>query len=140
MNKNFQRFLIINFITALIITYVACFILDTIGLHDVLFIGNLFGLYYLVIYGMNIAVEEGYIENNSQRAVFAITHIILFDIVFIILMPLLFNYNLFLPPDYIALKFKGFNYDLMLNSFFYMVIFAIVILLFNYKLFKLQKN
>ena len=124
MNKNFARFLITNFITSLIITYVACFILATIGLKDVLFIGNLFGIYYLVIYGMNIAVENGYIENNYKRSLFALVYVILFDIIFIALMPLLFGYNLFLPADYIAFVLNGFKFNLMLNSFFYMIYYS----------------
>ena len=136
MNKNFARFLITNFLTSLIVTYAACFILASIGLKDVLFIGNLFGLYFLVIYGQNIAVEEGYIRNNYERVVFAIIYIALFDLVFIILMPILFNYNLFLPGDYINFVFNGFEFNLMLNSFFYLLIFAFVILILNHILSK----
>lgn len=136
MNTNFLRFLTGNFITSLVITYAACFTLATIGLNDVLIIGNLFGLYFLVIYGQNIAVEEGYIENNKERGIFSLCHIIIFDIVFIILMPILFNYDLFLPGDYINIAYNGFEFNFMLNSFFYMFIFAIVILIFNYILYK----
>lgn len=132
MNKNFARFLTINFITSLIIAYVACFILETIGLKDVLFIGNLFGIYYLIIYGLNIAVENGYIKNDYKRSIFALVYVILFDIIFIALMPLLFGYNLFLPADYIAFILNGFEFNLLLNSFFYMIIFTIIILIFNY--------
>lgn len=138
MNTNFLRFLTVNFITSLIITYAACFTLATIGLNDVLVIGNLFGLYFLVIYGQNIAVEEGYIGNNKERGIFTLCHIIIFDIIFIILMPILFNYNLFLPGDYINFAFNGFEFKFMLNSFFYMFIFAIVIIIFNYILYKAE--
>ena len=138
MNTNFLRFLTVNFITSLIITYAAWFTLVTIGLNDVLVIGNLFGLYFLVIYGQNIAVEEGYIENNKERGIFTLCHIIIFDIIFIILMPILFNYNLFLPGDYINFAFNGFEFKFMLNSFFYMFIFAIVIIIFNYILYKAE--
>lgn len=140
MNKNFARFLITNFLTSLIVTYAACFILLSIGLKDVLFIGNLFGLYFLVIYGQNIAVEEGYIGNNYERGIFALSYIVLFDIVFIILMPILFNYNIFLPGDYINFVFNGFEFNLMLNSFFYLFIFAFVILILNYILFKSESR
>ena len=138
MNTNFLRFLTVNFITSLIRTYAAYFTLVTIGLNDVLVIGNLFGLYFLVIYGQNIAVEEGYIENNKERGIFTLCHIIIFDIIFIILMPILFNYNLFLPGDYINFAFNGFEFKFMLNSFFYMFIFAIVIIIFNYILYKAE--
>lgn len=136
MNKNFLRFLTTNFFTSLIIAYVVCFILNTVGLKNVLFIGNLFGIYYLVIYGMNIAVEEGYIKNNYERTIFALIYVIIFDIVFIIGLPLLFGFSLFLPADYIAFVLNGFKFNLVLNSFFYMFIFTIVILIFNYALSK----
>ena len=136
MNLRFPRFLTINFITSLIIAYVGCFILTKLGLNDVLYIGNLFGIYFLIIYGLNILVEEGYIKNNYLRFVFAGIYILIFDIVFILTVPLIFNYNPFLPAD--CLNFVIFNhkFNLMMNSIFYMVIFAIVILIFNYFLYK----
>ena len=69
---------------------------------------------------------------------YVFVNIIIFDIIFIILMPILFNYNLFLPGDYINFAFNGFEFKFMLNSFFYMFIFAIVIIIFNYILYKAE--
>lgn len=136
MNLRFPRFLTINFITSLIIAYVGCFILTKLGLNDVLYIGNLFGIYFLIIYGLNILVEEGYIRNNYLRFVFAGIYILIFDIVFILTVPLIFNYNPFLPADYLNFVIFNHKFNIMMNSIFYMVIFAIVILIFNYFLYK----
>lgn len=136
MNLRFPRFLTINFITSLTIAYVGCFILTKLGLNDVLYIGNLFGIYFLIIYGLNILVEEGYIRNNYLRFVFAGIYILIFDIVFILTVPLIFNYNPFLPADYLNFVMFNHKFNIMMNSIFYMVIFAIVILIFNYFLYK----
>lgn len=136
MNLKFLRFLIINFITSLIIAYSGCFVLTKLGLNDVLYIGNLFGIYFLIIYGLNILVEEGYIRNNYRRFLFAAIYILIFDIVFILTIPIIFNYNPFLPTDYLNFIIYNHEFNLMMNSIFYMVIFAIVIFIFNYFLYK----
>lgn len=136
MNIRSLRFLLIILITSLIISYVGCFVLIKLGLNDLLYIANLFGIYFLIIYGLNILVEERYIENNYRRFLFAGIYIIIFDIIFIITTIFLFNFNPLLPPDYINFVLNGFEFNLMLNSLFYIVIFAIVIFIFNYFLYK----
>lgn len=136
MNTKFLRFIVIILITALIISYVGCYVLIKLGLNDVLYIANLFGIYFLIIYGLNILVEENHVPNNFRRFFFAGIYIIIFDILFIITTTFLFNFNPLLPPDYINFVINGFEFNLMMNSLFYIIIFAIVIFIFNYFLYR----
>ena len=140
MNTKFLRFIVIILITALIISYVGCYVLIKLGLNDVLYIANLFGIYFLIIYGLNILVEENHVPNNFRRFLFAGIYIIIFDILFIITTMFLFNFNPLLPPDYINFVINGFEFNLMMNSLFYIIIFAIVIFIFNYFLYRSANN
>lgn len=133
VDNNFKRVIIINFITALIITFVACYFLKKINLMDVMHIANLFGLYFLVIYGIDILVESGKIR-NSQRFLLAIGLIIVFDLVFLILVPLIFG-NVFDVTDYLILVFNGARVDINFNVFIYLAIFAGLMLIFNFLLY-----
>ena len=136
MNTKFLRFIIIILLTALIISYVGCYVLIKLGLNDVLYIANLFGIYFLIIYGLNILVEEGHVPNTSLRFIFAGIYILIFDIIFIFTTIFLFNFNPLLPPDYLNFVINGFEFNIMLNSLFYIIIFAIVIFIFNYFLYR----
>lgn len=140
MNNNFIRFLIINLISSLIIAYVVCYMLDTYGLHDVLYIGNIFGIYFLVIFGVNVLVEENFVSNNYRRFLLALTYIIIFDVIFILLIPILFDYNMFLTTDIIHLTLNSTNINLIFNPIVYIVIFAVIVLLFNHILYKAMKK
>lgn len=140
MNNNFIRFLVINLISSLIIACVICYMLDTYGLHDVLYIGNIFGIYFLIIFGVNILVEENFVSNNYRRFLLALTYIIIFDIIFIFLIPFLFDYNMFLTTDVIHLTLNSLNINLIFNPIIYIVIFALIVLLFNHILYKAMKK
>lgn len=83
MNDNeFYRVVIINFITALIITLVGCYFLKTLHLMDVMYIANIFGLYFIMVYCIDILVQAGNIQNNYQRFIYAAAFIIIFDLLF----------------------------------------------------------
>lgn len=138
-NKDFARFLITNFISSFIIAAVGCFLLTKIGLYDVLFIGNIFGIYFLIIYGVNVLVEENYVKNTS-RNIFAAIYIFIFDIVFIGLISLLFKFDFFKTTDVIDLTLGGVNINLIFNPIVYLIIFAFVILIFNYLLLRLERS
>lgn len=140
MNTELARFLTINFISSLIISYVVCFILIKFGLYDVLYIGNLFGLYFLVIYGVNVLVEEKFVSNNKNRFFTAVGYILLFDLIFIATVPVLFGFDMFQVQNVINLVFKGVEYNFKITPIFYLFIFAIVILIYNYVLYRAEKN
>lgn len=141
MNKyKIARVITINFATSLIISYVACFLLARIGLNDVLFIGNLFGLYFLTVYGIDMLVQSGEIPNNHYRFILAIIFIIIFDIVFLNVMPLLFGANVFSTADYLIMVFDGVKFDLVFDVKFYLAVFGLIMLYFNYYIYKKTKR
>lgn len=135
MNDNvFYRVVIINFITALIITLVGCYFLKTLHLMDVMYIANIFGLYFIVVYCIDILVQAGNIQNNYQRFIYAAAFIIIFDLLFMFIVPLLFG-NVFASSDYLILVFDGARLDLTLNTPVYLAIFGILMLIFNFLLY-----
>ena len=140
MNRGIARYLIITFISALIITYVICYFLQMHGLKEVLYIACLFGLYFSVIYAVNVLVEEKVVPNNYKRFLLVVALILLFDVVFIVLVPFIFKFDLFSTNDVISLTFNGATYNLMLNGIFFIALFSVLILILNYILYRLDKK
>ena len=140
MNRGIARYLIITFISALIITYVICYFLQMHGLKEVLYIACLFGLYFSVIYAVNVLVEEKVVPNNYKRFLLVVAFILLFDVVFIVLVPFIFKYDLFSTNDVISLTFNGVTYNLMLNGIFFIALFSVLILILNYILYRSDKK
>ena len=136
VSKTFIRATLINFITAFIVAIVACYSLIEFKLTDVMYIGSLFGLYFLVVFGIDIMVESGELPNDRRRFLFAIISIIVFDILFLIIIPLLFGANVFDPFDYLVMVFDGIRFDLILNVYFYLVVFSVLMLIFNFILYR----
>lgn len=133
-DNEFYRVIIINFITALIISLVGCYFLKTLNLIDVMYIANIFGLYFIAVYCIDILVQAGNIRNNYQRFIYAIAVIIIFDLLFMFVVPLLFG-NVFASSDYLVLVFNGARLDLTLNAPVYLAIFGILMLIFNFLLY-----
>jgi len=140
MNRGIARYLIITFISALIITYVICYFLQMHGLKEVLYIACLFGLYFSVIYAVNVLVEEKVVPNNYKRFLLVVAFILLFDVVFIVLVPFIFKFDLFSTNDVISLTFNGATYNLMLNGIFFIALFSVLILILNYILYRSDKK
>lgn len=140
MNRGITRYLVITFISALIITYVICYFLQIHGLKEIIYVSCLFGLYFSVIYSVNVLVEEKVVENNYKRFLLVATYILIFDIVFIALVPFIFKYDLFSSNDVISLTFNGVTYNLMLNGIFFIIVFSILILILNYILYRSEKK
>ena len=139
VNGNFVRAVVINFVSAFIIAAVACYFLFQYGLIDVMYIGNLFGLYFLVVFGTEILIESGKLPNNPHRFIFVIVNTIIFDILFLMIIPLIFGGNVFESFDYLAMVFDGIPFTLILNAYFYMTVFAVLMLIFNYILYRAEK-
>ncbi|WP_292874460.1 hypothetical protein [Methanobrevibacter sp.] len=140
MNRGIARYLIITFISALIITYVICYFLQMHGLKEVLYIACLFGLYFSVIYAVNVLVEEKVVPNNYKRFLLVVAFILLFDVVFIVLVPFIFKFDLFSTNDVISLTFNGATYNLMLNGIFFIALFSVLMLILNYILYRSDKK
>lgn len=130
------RVLILNFISSLIIAIVTSDILYSFHLWGGMYLGNLFGLYFLVVYGVNNIVEAERIPNNYLRFVLVIAYIILFDIAFVIIIPLIFGPNAFPPTEYLSINYNGVPFDLLLSKEFYLALFAIVMLIFNFLIYR----
>lgn len=141
MNRtNFIRVIILNFISGLVIAGVGCYFLETFKLNEVLYIGNLFGLYFFVVYGMEILIEAREIENNYQRFLYLIFFILVFDFAFLAIMPLIFGFTGFNAADSLVLIFNGVQIDFVLTTVIYLSVFALIMILFNYLLYRSDKN
>lgn len=137
---NLVRVLIMNFISSLIIAIITSDIFYTFHLIGGMYLGNLFGLYFLVVYGVNNIVEAEQVPNNYLRFVLVILYIILFDIAFIIIVPLLFGPNAFPATEVISINYNGVPFELLLSREFYLALFAVVMLIFNFLIYRRRKN
>lgn len=140
MNRGITRYLVITFISALIITYVICYFLQIHGLKEIIYVSCLFGLYFSVIYAVNVLVEEKVVPNNYKRFLLVIAYTLIFDIVFIVLVPIIFKYDLFTSNDVISLTFNGATYNLMLNGIFFIILFSTIILILTFILYRSDKK
>ncbi|WP_407415879.1 hypothetical protein [Methanobrevibacter sp.] len=138
-NSEFSRVIIINFISALIVTLVACLFLDSFDLMDMMYVANIFGIYFLVVYGIEMLVQSGQIPNDYRRFIIALIFIVIFDLIFLYLIPLLFGADVFSAVNYFSMDLDGFKMNFIFNAKFYLAVFAIIMLYFNYKLFKIHE-
>lgn len=136
VRKNFLRVIILNFISALVIAGVGCYFLLTFNLNEVLYIGNLFGLYFLTVYGMEILIDAREIDNNAQRFMYLLIFIAVFDIIFMIIMPMIFGPEGFNAADALSLAFNGAQFDFILSTLFYLSVFALLMIIFNIILYR----
>lgn len=130
-SNEFIRSITMNFITSTIVSYVACYFLVTYNIFDGIYLGNLLGVYLFSVFGVNIFVESGEIPNNYKRFLFAIFCIILFDFVFVNLIPLLFGPTIFTSLDSILYLTYPIKLDIPLTKEFYLAMFGVVMLIFN---------
>lgn len=137
LNSHLLRVLTVNFISAMIISLVACYFLKTVNLTEVMHIANIFGLCFLVIFGIDILVESGDIR-NGQRFLLAIGLILIFDLAFLIIVPLLFG-NVFNVTDSVVLAFGGARFRFS-NVYIYLAVYAVLMLIFNFILYLKEKE
>ncbi len=130
MDSHLSRVVTVNFISALIISLVGCYFLKTVNLTEVTHIANLFGLYFLTIFGIDILIESGDIRNDRQRFIVAIALILIFDLVFLVIVPLLFG-DVLSVTDSLIFVLNGTKFDFSFNVFTYMAFYAILMLIFN---------
>ncbi len=136
---HFLRVNIINLISASIITFVACYFLKTFNLNDMLYVTNIFGLLFLVIFGIHILVESGYVKNNHERFLLAIGLIIIYDIIFLIFVPMFFGSG-FLKVSAFPVSLFGMKFMFPLAVVTYFIIFAAVVLVLNYLLYLRERR
>lgn len=137
---NLIRVLVLNFISSLIIAIVTCDILYSFHLYGGMYLGNLFGLYFLVVYGVNNIIEAKKIPNNYLRFIVVLIYIFLFDIAYLFIIPLLFGPNAFPATEYLAMNYNGVPFEIFLSKEFYLLLFACVMLLFNFLIYRRFKH
>ncbi|MBQ7928028.1 MAG: hypothetical protein IJ287_04720 [Methanobrevibacter sp.] len=140
VGSNVYRVLILNFISSMIIAIVTCDILYAFGLKGGMYLGNLFGLYFLVVYGVNNLVEARGIPNNFYRFLIVIAYIIIFDLVFVLIIPFLFGPNAFPAAEQMAMNYNGTMFNIVLSKEFYLTLFAVVMLIFNFVIYRRSKR
>lgn len=137
---NLYRVLILNFISSLIIAIVTCDILYSFGLTGGMYLGNLFGLYFLVVYGVNNLVDARQIPENILKFIVIIAYIVVFDIVFLLVIPLIFGPNAFPATEIIPINLNGVLFNLTLSKEFYLILFAVVMLILNFIIYRRNKR
>lgn len=138
--KNIYRALLINFVSSLIIAIVTCDILNAFGLRGGMYLGNLFGLYFLVVYGVNNLADAREIPNNVFKFILIMAFILIFDVVYVFLIPLLFGPNAFPPTEFMNINYNGVPFNFALSKEFYLAVFAIVMLVFNFLIYRRNKR
>lgn len=136
----FSRVMVMNFITSTIISYVACSFLTTYNIHDGIYLGNLLGVYLFSVFGVNILIEAGEVPNNYLRFIFVIICITIFDFAFVNITPLLFGADIFTSLDSILYLTFPVKLNVPLYKEFYLALFGIVMLVFNYVEYRTLKN
>lgn len=138
--KNIYRALLINFISSLIIAIVTCDILNAFGLKGGMYLGNLFGLYFLVVYGVNNLADAREIPTNVFKFILILAFILLFDAVFLFLIPLIFGPDAFPATEFVKVNYNGVPFAFALTKEFYLAVFAIVMLIFNFLIYRRDKK
>lgn len=139
-DDSFYRALVFNFLSSLIIAVLVSYIFIAINLKGGVYLGILFGLYFLLVYALNNLVDARKIPNNYVRFIIAVVYIILFDVAYVFLIPLIFGPNAFPPTESLALNFGGVNYEILLSKEFYLVLFAALMLIFNFIIYRRTKR
>lgn len=138
-NTNIYRVILMNFISAVIIAIVTCDILDAFGLTGGMYLGNLFGLYFLVVYGVNNLADAGEIPTGTFKFVLIIILTIIFDAVFLFLIPLIFGPDAFPANEFVKINYNGIKFAFALSRELYLVAFAVLMLLFNFLIYRKNK-
>ena len=93
----------------------------------------------MVIFGIDILVESGDLRNDRQRFLAAIGLILIFDLVFLVMVPLLFG-DVLSVTDSLIFVFNGARFDFSLNVYVYLAIYAMLMIIFNLLLYLKDKQ
>ena len=138
--RSVSRVLLLNFISSLIIAIVTCDILYSFGLKGGMYLGNLFGLYFLVVYGVNNLADAREIPSNIYKFILIMAFILLFDVAFLFIIPLIFGPNAFPATEFMAINYNGVPFNFKLSKEFYLALFAVVMLIFNFIIYRRDRH
>lgn len=116
-----SKLMIMHFIIAAVITVMVVFVLSTVNIGNLAYLGVFFGLFVFVNYGVNRLEDENLIETKSQKIALAVVSIIIFYLFFAYLMPFIFSMKIFG-----VIKIGA---GLALNSQMIFAIFSVIVLL-----------
>lgn len=130
---DFFRYTILAFIASVLITLLLYVGLDSLKIEDVIYVSALCGMYVFAAWGINLLVDNDVIPNNYVRFVLAIIYIGVYAVVFVYLIQYCFG------PDALANShtlarwgYDGIGSDVVLNKEFYLMLFAVIVLMVNY--------
>ena len=130
---NFFRYTVLAFIASIFITLLLYVGLDSLKIEDVIYISAFCGMYVFAAFGINLLVDNGVIENNYGRFVLAIVFIIIYCLVFVYLIPYCFGPDALSNSHTLASwGYVGVGSDIVLNKEFYLMLFAVIVLIVNY--------
>ena len=130
--------MVMNFIVSMVITIMVCFALGTIRMDhnffhgDLIYVGALFGMYIFAYFNVNRIIDEKIIPENAYRFILAIVCIVIFNLAFIYLMPLVLGPNVFPNPHPISdFGYAGAGSDFMLGKETYLGICSVIVFIAN---------
>ena len=128
---DFAKFMIINLISAVLVTIIVCWGLLSINIDNLFYLGALLGMYVFAGYGINLLIDHGIIPNKYNRFVIAFVCIIIYSLVFVYMMPILFGGNIFDVHNSLF-GLTDFVSGIELNKEFFLKVFAVIVLIINY--------
>ncbi|WP_405295265.1 hypothetical protein [Methanobrevibacter sp.] len=91
----FSKLMIMHFAIAVAITFMVVFVLSTVKIDNIAYLGVLFGMLVFAYFGVNRACEEKLIEDNYQKIILTIVCIVIFYLFLVYLMPMVFDMSCF---------------------------------------------
>ena len=140
VSANFFRVSIFNFISSFLIAIVISYIFISLKFNLGIYIACLFGLYFLSVYSLNNVVEAREIPNNYLRFISVLIICALFDIILVFALPLIFGPNVFPAAENVTLNLSGSVFNVPLGREFYFAVIAVVMLIFNFIIYRRQKH
>ena len=66
--------------------------------------------------------------------------ILIFDVAYLLIIPLLFGPNAFPATEFLAINYNGVPFNFALSKEFYLALFAVVMLIFNFIIYSRDKH
>ena len=127
---DFTKLMVINFISAIIITVIVCWGLLSVSIDNLFYLGALLGMFVFAGYNVNQLIYQKVIPNKPNRFVIAFVCIVIYSQVFMYIMPIIFGPNVFDVNN--SLFGLGQIAGVELNKEFFLSVFAVIVLLVNF--------
>ena len=91
----FSKLMVMHFAIAVAITLMVVFVLSTVKIDNLAYLGVFFGMLIFAYFGVNRACEENLIEDNYQKIILTIVCIVIFYLFLVYILPMIFNMGCF---------------------------------------------